>query len=503
MQLDDHDTESSLRTHSRRDTGAPGAGGGWKGTILSAGKNRLRTVIVCLFAIWMVAINCLPVRGADLIVRAGTVVTMDTERRLLRDGALAIEGGRILAVGPRADIEAAHKAPRVLDYPQGILMPGLLNTHTHAAMSLFRGLANDRTLDDWLQHYIFPAEAKNVTAEFVYWGTRLAAAEMLLGGTTLFVDMYYFEEEVARAAADAGMRAIAGQTIIQFPVPDAANPRAGLERTEAFLKQFKGHPLVTPAVAPHALYTNDQDTLTACRRLADKYGVPLVIHLSETRKEQEDMRARYGKSPAAVLTEWGIFDGPTIAAHGVWLSDDDLELLRARKVGIAHNPGSNMMLASGAARIGAMRQRGIAVGLGTDGPAGSNNDFNLFEEMDLAAKLQKTVLLDPTALSAQDVVAMATIEGARSIHMETEVGSLEPGKRADWLVLDGTALNAVPMYDVYSQIVYAFKASNVRDVMVDGVLRVRQGALIYDDPQVLREKANEFARRVAESISRP
>ncbi len=440
------------------------------------------------------------VTAADLLVRAGTIVTMDAGRRVITNGALAIEGNRIVAVGPRADVEGAHSAPRVLDYPDGILMPGLLNTHTHAAMSLFRGIANDRTLEDWLQQFMFPAEAKNVTADFVYWGTRLAAAEMLLGGTTMFVDMYYFEEEVGRAAADAGIRAIAGQTIIQFPVPDAPTPEAGLERTEAFLKRFAGHPLVTAAVAPHALYTNDRETLVACRKLADKYGVPLVIHLSETRKEQNDMRARYGKSPAAVLTEWGVFEGPTIAAHGVWLSDEDLDLLRARKVGIAHNPASNMMLSSGAARIGAMRKRGIAVGLGTDGPAGSNNDFNLFEEMDLAAKLQKVSTMDPTSLSAQDVVAMATIEGARSIHMEDRLGSLEVGKVADWLVLDSTALNATPMYEIYAQIVYAFKASNVRDVMVNGELLVRNGALVYEDTGTLRRKAGEFRQRVVESL---
>ncbi|MCW5963898.1 MAG: amidohydrolase [Bryobacterales bacterium] len=447
-------------------------------------------------------LNLAPVFAADLLVRAGTVVTMDAERRVIPDGAIAIEGNRIVAVGPRAEVEAAHSAPRVLDYPEGILLPGLLNTHTHAAMSLFRGIANDRTLDDWLQHFIFPAEARNVTADFVYWGTRLAAAEMLMGGTTLFVDMYYFEEEVGRAAADAGIRAIAGQTIIQFPVPDAATPVAGLARTEDFLKRFAGHPLVTAAVAPHALYTNDRETLVACRRLADKYGVPLVIHLSETKKEQEDMRARYGKSPAAVLTDWGVFDGPTIAAHGVWLSDADLELLRARKVGIAHNPASNMMLSSGAARVGAMRRIGIPVGLGTDGPAGSNNDFNLFEEMDLAAKLQKVSTMDPTSLRAEDVVAMATIEGARSIHMDQHLGSVEAGKLADWLVLDATALNATPMYEIYSQIVYAFKASNVRDVMVNGVLLVRNGELLYENPAELRKKAEEFRRSVSESLLR-
>lgn len=445
----------------------------------------------------------IPAPAADLLVRAGRIVTMDSERRIIEDGALAIEDGRIVAVGPRAEIEAAHQAARTLDYPDGILLPGLLNTHTHAAMSLFRGIANDRTLDDWLVNFIFPAEARNVTADFVYWGTRLAAAEMLLGGTTLFVDMYYFEEEVGRAAADAGIRTIAGQSILQFPVPDAPTPQDGLRRAEAFLQRFADHPLVRPAVAPHALYTNDRETLEACRKLADKYGAPLLIHLSETRKEQDDMRARYGKSPAAVLDEWGIFGGPTIAAHGVWLSNEDLDLLRTREVGIAHNPSSNMMLSSGVAPIGEIRKRSIPIGLGTDGPAGSNNDFNLFEEMDLAAKLQKISTMHPTALSAESVVAMATIEGARSVHMDRELGSLAAGKRADWLVLDTAALNAVPLYDVYSQIVYSFKANNVRDVMVNGVLLVRDGNLIHGDLRELRAKAREYRNRVLESLRQP
>jgi len=460
----------------------------------------VRTIFALLLAAVLLTSG---LRAADLIVRAKQIVTMDAEKRVIEDGAVAIEGDRIVAVGPRSEVEASHAAARTLDYPNGILMPGLLNTHTHAAMSLFRGIANDRTLDDWLTNFIFPAEAKNVTADFVYWGTRLAAAEMLLGGTTLFVDMYYFEEEVGRAAADAGIRTVAGQCVIQFPVPDAPTPADGLKRTEAFLQRFDGHPLVQAAVAPHALYTNDRKTLEACRKLADKYKAPLLIHLSETKKEQQDMQKLYGKSPAAVLTEWGVFDGPSIAAHGVWLSNDDLDLLRSRKVGVAHNPSSNMMLSSGVAPIGEIRKRGIPVGLGTDGPAGSNNDFNLFEEMDLAAKLQKVHTMDPTALSAETVVAMATIEGARSIQRQQDLGSLEPGKRADWLVLDGTVLNALPSYDVYSQIVYAFKANNVLDVMVNGVLRVKNGELVYGDLSELRQKTREYRNKIVDSLRKP
>lgn len=437
---------------------------------------------------------------AEILVRAKTIVTMDAARRVIEDGAIAISGSRILAVGPRAELEAAYQADRAFDYPEGILIPGLLNGHTHAPMSLFRGLADDRTLDDWLRNFIFPAEARNVTPQFVYWGTRLAAAEMLLSGTTLFVDMYYFEEEVAKAAADAGIRAIAGQTVIGFQVPDAASSKEGLARAEAFLKSYAGHPLVVAAVAPHALYTNDEATIRACRALADRYGAPLLIHLSETKKEQSEMLAKYGKTPAAALSSWGVFEKPLIAAHGVWLSHADLDLLRGKPVGLVHNPSSNMMLASGVAPVGAARERGIPVGLGTDGPAGSNNDFNLFEEMDLAAKLQKVSHGDPTALSARDAFAMATIEGARALGMEKEVGSLEPGKRADWVVMDATAFNAIPLYDVYSQLVYAFKGANVRDVMVNGVLLVQHGKLVNDVHEELLRKAREFRRAVEASL---
>jgi 5-methylthioadenosine/S-adenosylhomocysteine deaminase len=257
---------------------------------------------------------------------------------------------------------------------------------------------------------------------------------------------------------------------------------------------------VVATVAPHALYTNDEATLRACRALADRYGVPLLIHLAETKKEQTDMLAKYGKSPAAVLSDCGIFDQPVIAAHGVWLSNADLDLMRGKPVGLVHNPGSNMMLASGVAPVGEARKRGISVGLGTDGPAGSNNDFNLFEEMDLAAKLQKVSRMDPTELTAKDAFAMATIEGARAIGMEKEIGSLEPGKRADWVVMDSTALNAVPLYDVYSQLVYAFKGANVQDVMVNGVLLVQDGKLLNDVRTELREKAAEFRRAVERSL---
>ncbi|MCZ2156300.1 MAG: amidohydrolase [Bryobacterales bacterium] len=437
---------------------------------------------------------------ADILVRAKTVVTMDAARRVISNGAIAIAGSRILAVGPAAEIEAHYQAGRTLDYPSGILVPGLINGHTHAAMSLFRGIGGDRTLEDWLENVIFPAEARNVTPQFVYWGTRLAAAEMLLSGTTLFVDMYYFEEEVARAAADAGIRAVAGQTIIQFPVPDAKTPKDGLVRAESFLKRYAGHPLVTAAVAPHALYTNDEHTIRACRELADRYGAPLIIHLSETKKEQADTLAKYGKSPAAVLAHWGIFDKPLIAAHGVWLSNADLALMKGKPVGVIHNPASNMMLASGVAPVVEMRKSGIAVGLGTDGPAGSNNDFDLMEEIDLAAKLQKVTRADPTALSAQDAFAMATIEGARAIGMAKDLGSIEAGKHADWVVLDSTAFNAIPLYDVYAQLAYAFKAGNVEDVMVNGVLLVQHGKLLNDVHTELLQKAGEFRRSVQASL---
>jgi 5-methylthioadenosine/S-adenosylhomocysteine deaminase len=440
---------------------------------------------------------------ADWIYTARYVVTMDAQHRLIDDGAVAIRGDRILAVGTRGEIEKRFQAAHRLDRPEALIMPGLINTHTHAAMSLFRGIADDLKLQDWLEKYIFPAEAKNVTPDFVLWGTRLACLEMMLSGTTTFVDMYYFEDRVAQATKEAGMRGVLGETMVRFKSPDAATPKDALRFTEKFIQKYKGDPLITPAVAPHAIYTNNDADLQAARRLANKYREPLVIHLSETKTENDDALRTRGLTPTGLLDKLGVLNGPTIAAHGVWLDDADMRILKARGVGIAHCPSSNMKLASGIAPVMKLLRLGVPVGLGTDGPAGSNNDFDLMEEMNLAADLQKVATRDPTVLPAEQAVAMATIVGAHVAGLDRQIGSLEAGKRADLITLRLDRPHAVPLYNVYSQIVYALKGSDVQDVVVNGKPIVRDGRSLTLDPVMILARARQYAAKVSASLKRP
>ncbi|MGD0774722.1 MAG: amidohydrolase family protein [Candidatus Solibacter sp.] len=449
------------------------------------------------FFLFVLALAAQP---ADTIWSARYVITMDAQRRVIENGAVAIKGDRILAVGTKADIDARFPAKQRLDRPDAILAPGLIDTHTHAAMSLFRGIADDLKLQDWLEKFIFPAEAKNVTADFVRWGTRLGCLEMLLGGTTTFTDMYYFEDVVAEAAKEAGMRGVLGETIIGFPVADNKTPADALAYTERYLKRFQNDPLITPAVAPHALYTNSDETLKAARALANKYHAPLVIHLSETKKENDDELAKRHTTPTKTLDTLGVWSGRSVAAHAVWVDEADLAILKSRGVGIAHCPSSNMKLASGVAPVTRMLALDLAVGLGPDGPAGSNNDFNMFEEMDLAAKLQKVATMNPQALPAALALEMATIRGARALGMEKEIGSLEAGKRADLITVRIDRPNAQPLYDPVSQMVYALKGSDVRDVMVNGKPVVRDAKILtLNEPQILA-KAAEYRIKVTASL---
>ena len=453
-----------------------------------------------LFCSFFLFISALAAESADWIWTGRYVVTMDPQRRLVENGAIAIRGERILAVGPKAEIERRYQARQRLDRPDAMLAPGLIDTHTHAAMSLFRGIADDLRLQEWLEHYIFPAEARNVTPEFVRWGTRLGCLEMLLSGTTTYTDMYYFEDVVAEATKEAGMRGVLGETIIGFPSPDAKTPADALAFTEKFLSRFHDDPLIVPAVAPHAIYTNSDETLQACRALANRHGAPLVIHLSETKHENDECMAKRKLTPTQALDALGVFNGRTIAAHAVWVDEGDLAILKSRGVGIAHCPSSNMKLASGIAPVTRMLELDLAVGLGPDGPAGSNNDFNMFEEMDLAAKLQKVTTGDPRSLPAEAAVEMATIRGARALGMEKEIGSLESGKRADLISIRLDRPNAVPLYNVYSQMVYALKGDDVEDVMVNGKLLVKDARALTLNAAEIEAKASEYRDRVQKSL---
>jgi 5-methylthioadenosine/S-adenosylhomocysteine deaminase len=355
-------------------------------------------------------------------------------------------------------------------------------------------------LHDWLTKFIFPAEKKNVTPEFVRWGTRLACLEMLRGGITTYTDMYYFEDTVAAATKEAGMRGVLGQTVIGFPVNDAANPAAALKLAEGFIRHYHNDPLIVAAVAPHAPYTNSDETLKACRTLALRYNAPVVTHLSETMKENDDSQRDHKMTPAQRLDGLGFFRGRTIVAHAVWVTDGDIAILKRTNTGVAHCPSSNMKLASGAAPVVKMLYRGLNVGLGTDGPAGSNNDFDLFEEMDLAAKLQKLTTSDPRALPARSAVAMATIMGAKALGLDKEIGSLEAGKRADLIAIRIDRPHAVPMYDVYSQLVYALKSSDVTDVVVNGRIVVRDAKCMTIDAGSTLAKAKEYGLQIAQSV---
>jgi 5-methylthioadenosine/S-adenosylhomocysteine deaminase len=438
--------------------------------------------------------------GVDLIVSGGIVVTMDGARRIVHDGSVAVKGDAMVAVGPRADVESRYQAAQTIDARGRLVLPGFINGHTHVPMTLFRGLHDDVTLNDWLYKYIFPAEAKNVNEEFVRWGTRLAAAEQIRSGVTTFADMYYFEDAVAEETKAAGMRGVLGETFIDFPAPDNKTHAEMLAYTEKFLKKWQGDPLIHAAPAPHSIYTCSKKTIQDAAALARKYNAPLLMHVGEMKKEWEDSQKANGMSPVQYLEKMGVLGPDLVAAHCIFVDEADRRLLAARQVGCVHNPSSNMMIASGVAPVPEMRAAGIAVGLGTDGPAGSNNDLDLMEEIDLAAKLAKISKMDPLALNAKAVVEMATIDGARALHMEKEIGSLEVGKKADLTLISLGEPNAVPMYDIYAQIAYSLKGSEVETVVIGGRLVMRERNLLtVDEPRVL-EKAREYGKSVSASL---
>jgi len=437
---------------------------------------------------------------ADAIITGGSVVTMDGQRHIYDDGAVVVTGDAIVAVGPRTELEARYESRQKIDATGKLVLPGFINGHTHVPMTLFRGLHDDVTLNDWLYKYIFPAEKKNVTETFVRWGTRLAAAEQIRSGITTFADMYYFEDAVAEETKAAGMRGVLGETFIDFPAPDNKNHTAMLEYTEKFLQKWKGDPLIHAAVAPHSIYTCSQQTLQDAAALARKYHAPILIHVAEMKKEWEDSERQNGASPVQYLERIGVLGPDLVAAHCIFVDEADRKILAQHNVGCVHNPSSNMMLASGVASVPELRTAGVAVGLGTDGPAGSNNDLDLMEEIDLAAKLAKITKMSPLALNALAVVEMATIDGARALHMEKEIGSLEKGKKADLILISLDEPNAVPMYDVYAQVAYSLKASDVATVMIGGQVVMRDHKLLTVDEQAAIAKAREYQKTVAASL---
>ena len=461
---------------------------------------RLLKLLVVMCASVMLRSAAVAQQNVDLIVSGGIVVTMDAGRAIYQEGSVAVRGDSIVAVGPRAEVEARYQSAQKIDAHRRLVLPGFINGHTHVPMTLFRGLHDDVTLSDWLYKYIFPAEAKNVNEDFVRWGTRLAAAEQIRAGVTTFADMYYFEDAIAEETKAAGMRGVLGETFIDFPAPDNKSEAEMLAYTEKFLKRWQGDALIHAAPAPHSIYTCSKKTLQDAAALARKYHAAILIHVAEMKKERDDSEKTNGMSPVMYLEKIGVLGPDVVAAHCIFVDEADRKMLAERGVGCVHNPSSNMMIASGVAPVPEERAAGIAVGLGTDGPAGSNNDLDLMEEIDLAAKLAKISKMDPLALNAKAVVEMATIDGARALHMEKEIGSLEAGKKADLILINLDEPNAVPMYDIYAQIAYALKGSDVETVVIGGRVVMRdRNLLTVDEPRVL-EKAREYGEAVKKSL---
>ena len=438
---------------------------------------------------------------ADLILAGGTVITMDAEKRVIEDGAVAVRGDSIVAVGTRAEIESQFDAARTIDARGALVLPGLINGHAHAAMSLFRGIADDLALSDWLQKYIFPAEARNVTADFVTWGTRLGVLEMLRGGITTYADMYYFEDAVARATKEAGMRGVLGETIIDFPVPDNKTPAQALQYTQEYVNHWKGDPLITPAVAPHSIYTCSEKTLRDSAGLARRNGVPILIHIAEAPFELEQSRQKHGATPVAYLERIGLLGPDVVGAHCVWVNAADIAALTHFGVGCINNPSSNMKTAAGVMPVIEMLEAGEPIGLATDGAA-SNNNLDLFEEMDLAAKLQKVSRMDPRALPAEQVVEMATIGGARALHLDKQIGSLEAGKKADLILVETGTAHAAPMYNVYSELVYALKAADVKTVIIAGTVVMEDRRMLTLNEREILAKAEEYKKKISASLAK-
>jgi 5-methylthioadenosine/S-adenosylhomocysteine deaminase len=439
-------------------------------------------------------------RPVDLVVRGGTIVTMDARGTLIEDGAVAVHRGRIVAVGRRADVDRDFAGRETIEARGRVVMPGLINGHTHIPMTLFRGLADDLDLNEWLTKYIFPAEAKNVTEDFVRVGTRLGLAEMIRGGTTTYCDMYYFEDAIADETARAGVRGVLGETVIDFPVADNKTFEDGLAYAQRYIQKWRGHPLITPALAPHAAYTVSEAHLKAARDLATRLQATVVIHVAESRKELDDITRDHGASPVNYLARIGFLNERVIAAHAIFLTAEEIALFKRLGVGAVHNPQSNMKLASGVAPVPQMLRADVALGLGTDGAA-SNNDLDMWDEMDTAAKLHKLTSNDPRVLPAREVLEMATIRGARALHLEGDIGSLERGKRADLIVVDMDAPHQTPLYNVYSHLVYATKASDVRTVVIEGRVVMRDRRLLTLDEEAIKRDARAYRARILQSLA--
>ena len=438
----------------------------------------------------------------DLLIVGGTVVTMDERRTVIEDGAVAIKDGKILSVGTRANVTKNLRPKQIIDAKGKVVIPGLINTHTHIPMGLFRGIADDLDLQEWLTKYIFPAEAKNVDEAFVRAGTRLGLAEFIRAGTTTYCDMYYFEDAIADETAKAGVRGVLGETLIDFPAPDNKTFAEAVTYTEKYVKKWQGHQLITPAIAPHAPYTVSEEHLKLTRAMSDRLNAPLIMHLAEAETETEFIQQKHkGIRPIEYAEKIGFLSDKLIAAHVIQANEKELDILKMRGVGIAHNPQSNMKLAAGVAPVPSMLKKGLRLGLGTDGAA-SNNDLSLWEEMDTAAKLHKVFAKDPKVVTAEEVFMMATIGGARALHLEDSIGSIETGKRADIVIVNFGELHQTPFYNVYSSLVYATKSSDVETVVINGKLVMSNRRLLTLNENAIKKDANLYRLKIIKSLEK-
>jgi 5-methylthioadenosine/S-adenosylhomocysteine deaminase len=439
-------------------------------------------------------------QNIDLLLTNAIVLTMDEEFNQFEPGGLAISGDSIVAVGPDKELQSKFTAGETIDCQGKVLMPGLINAHTHVPMTLLRGLADDLRLDVWLLGYMLPVERRFVSPEFVRLGTLLGCAEMIRSGVTCFADMYYFEDEVAKATAEVGMRALCAQTVLKFPAPDAEAFEESLAASRDFIQRWKGHPLILPAIGPHAPYTCTEEILRATAELALEFDVPIHTHLAETALEVENSRQEYDMPVIPYVKKQNLFEAKVLAAHCVHIDEGEMHTLLHHGAGVAHNPSSNLKLASGTAPVKKMLDTGLNVGIGTDGPA-SNNDLDMFEEVRLAAFLAKNATGDPTSVPAPTALAMATRLGAQALHLGHLTGSLEAGKRADFILVNIAGLHNIPHFRrdpnaIYAQMVYAAKSTDVSDVMVNGCWLMRDSHLQTLQETGLAEQAQDYARRI-------
>jgi len=440
--------------------------------------------------------------NVDTLILGGTVLCLDDDMTRIDDGALAIVGDTIAAVGTKRELGQLFTSQNIVDGKSSLIMPGLVNCHTHAAMTCFRGIADDMELMDWLTNYIFPAEARNVDPELAYWGSLLACAEMIKSGTTAFCDMYIFEEETAQAVRKAGMRCLLGEVLFDFPSPNIKTPREGLDYTRKLLNRWSGDPLISIAVEPHALYTCSRPLLLDACHLATEFHAPLALHLLENMSEKKQLREKLGQDAVPYLRDLGCLNERLIAFHCVYMDEEDILAFRDEGCKAVHNPESNMKLASGFAPVSRMLKEGVCVGLGTDGCA-SNNNLDMFQEMSTAAKLEKVRHLDPTLMPAETVVSMATRQGAQVLGMGGNTGCLKAGRKADIIMIDLNRPHLTPMYNPYSHLVYAVNGSDVKTVFIGGNMVMKDRKLLTLNEEEAMEQVHRIAVRVRKSLEKP